>query len=296
MDPTPRKGDQKNSAAQLRNVDDTYIFDSASGIYKPKTYEADNKRAQQKTDSPIDIKIRRDWMAFVVAVLTLIVVAGYTYYAQVQASDIRRQTGLLSDQADREVARAIGNAATTEHQLNLLQEQVKAAQDSVVANQRQMRTAQRAWLELTSFNVPLDTPFLTYELVIKNIGNSPVTDASMEISSYVLRGSERPQFVYPEGASTMRFGTIFPNDSQKVTVNVVQNVHDPNPVPLTRNLRAELESKSAYDIIQAYLTYHSLGVAHWYKFCHSTGNPTVMPGSVSGIRDCVKYNQTDNNQ
>ncbi|HEY6768917.1 MAG TPA: hypothetical protein VI386_29535 [Candidatus Sulfotelmatobacter sp.] len=77
-----RRHNQYYANAELRNVDDTYVFDAASGLYKPKSYNRENNSEAQTSrviyDGPIDIRTRRDWFNILLTVLTLLVLVRYT--------------------------------------------------------------------------------------------------------------------------------------------------------------------------------------------------------------------------
>jgi hypothetical protein len=61
----------------LRQVDDTYIFDSGSGLYRPKAHTK---------------AIGRDWVATIVSITTLFVVGLYTHYARLQWCEMQKAT------------------------------------------------------------------------------------------------------------------------------------------------------------------------------------------------------------
>jgi hypothetical protein len=67
---------------ELRSIDDTYVFDTASGLYKPKSNESEDQRHNEPTqivyESPIQVRTGHDWISIVISVLTLVIIAIYT--------------------------------------------------------------------------------------------------------------------------------------------------------------------------------------------------------------------------
>lgn len=64
-------------------ITESYVFDAASGLYKPKTY---NSQQQPSThvqyEAPIDVKTRRDWLSILISALTLAFLIVYTDYTR----------------------------------------------------------------------------------------------------------------------------------------------------------------------------------------------------------------------
>jgi hypothetical protein len=80
----PRDSEKYHPDNYLRDTEDAYVLDRASGIYQPKSYvggggESKNDKGGGK--SPILVTVTRDRWNIVISVATLLVVAGYTYYA-----------------------------------------------------------------------------------------------------------------------------------------------------------------------------------------------------------------------
>jgi hypothetical protein len=83
-----RRRQEYESAKEIRDIDDTYVFDASSGLYKPKSYDArDNSKEQTQNhihkvvyESPIHVKTRRDWLSIIISLLTLIVLGVYTIF------------------------------------------------------------------------------------------------------------------------------------------------------------------------------------------------------------------------
>jgi hypothetical protein len=97
--------DQSESTTYLRQVDDTYVFDAASGLYKPKTYEPTNavnsepKEENANFPKPLWIEANAgtdyaqlivDGLSVVVGILTLTLLALTVHYAKKQWGEANR--------------------------------------------------------------------------------------------------------------------------------------------------------------------------------------------------------------
>jgi hypothetical protein len=104
MDRNRSHDDESDSSDQLRNVDDTYVFNSTSGLYQPKTLENGEQRQEQqrgrKSKLPFFVDVRRDWLATAISILTLSVVAAYTYYAKGQWHEMIRAADAAQEAAE----------------------------------------------------------------------------------------------------------------------------------------------------------------------------------------------------
>jgi hypothetical protein len=89
MNHHPRRQDQYYSRPEFREVDDIYVFDGTSGLYKPHSESSEKQAENHAThvilETPIPVRVGRDWLALFVSVLTLLVLALYTSYTHVQA-------------------------------------------------------------------------------------------------------------------------------------------------------------------------------------------------------------------
>jgi hypothetical protein len=124
MDEKVGRRDKRYPDQELRNIDDTYVFDSVSGLYKPKTEEGQTQRSANER-APLDVSVRRDRVAIVIAIATFAVVALYTFYARQQWKESVSQTDMLDigqKHTRRDAARSI--------------DQLKASNDIAVANNR----------------------------------------------------------------------------------------------------------------------------------------------------------------
>src|SRR5450631_872066 len=77
-----------------RNIDDTYVYDSASGLYKPQSHENEEERREKRRGRnsrlPFFANVRRDWLTIFFSAVTLVVVGAYTYYAKGQWHEMIR--------------------------------------------------------------------------------------------------------------------------------------------------------------------------------------------------------------
>jgi hypothetical protein len=78
---------------------DNYILDPTTGIYKPKSQKTnaggENISTGASPDAPIHVDVRPDRWHIGISLLTLIVVAGYTYYAARQVDVTNRQADIM---------------------------------------------------------------------------------------------------------------------------------------------------------------------------------------------------------
>jgi hypothetical protein len=162
MDHYPPGGQKGDSRDNRRAIDDPFILDEASGIYKPKTYRG--KKAKYDPDVPrilVEVRTPRDRYAFtltaiatIISAFTLLVIAIYTYYAGEQWRQMIRAAD-----ATEESAGAAKSAADT-------------ARDTLIAGSR-------AWIAPVNASITSDiSPNIPLEFSVsfKNSGRSPALD------------------------------------------------------------------------------------------------------------------------
>jgi hypothetical protein len=93
MSPEPPQRNKHGPNEELNRIGDAYIFDSASGLYKRKSEETEDRR-HYDYQGRFRVSVARDWIIVVLNVLTLAVVFAYTYYA-------KRTVGVMKENADR---------------------------------------------------------------------------------------------------------------------------------------------------------------------------------------------------
>ena len=98
MDKSKRSEYDKDAQSYLDKVSDRYIFDRTGGIYKQKSHDDAEKRCTDTTGRfkrfPFWVNVKRDWVAFVLSGLTLILLAYTVRYT-------RRQWIAMSDKFPR---------------------------------------------------------------------------------------------------------------------------------------------------------------------------------------------------
>jgi len=159
MERSPTRQDKNQSRHNLADIDSTYVFDQASGLYKPKSVTEQQYRQSkyQRIWGTLGVRVRTDWITLLVSILTLIVIGTYTEFA-------RRQWV-----ATTVAAKAAKSAART-------------AKKTLIATTNASHLEQRAWLAIT----PTNTTFPKFEvggkfccdvkatIKIENTGRTPV--------------------------------------------------------------------------------------------------------------------------
>jgi hypothetical protein len=180
--------DKYNPDRYLRNIDDSYVFDATTGLYKPKTYneqtQSDNKKPGSHPRFRIFTDPKRDWVAITVGVLTLIVVGLYTHYARKQWQEAHRT-------AEQAVISACAAKSAAE-----------TADATLKNSQAQWRIEERPYLFATpqgGFNSTVKTGqttiittdpqgkiFADVTVSVTNSGRSPATDVAVTKTIYFI--------------------------------------------------------------------------------------------------------------
>jgi len=138
----------------LRDADNRYSFDPESGIYKPKPYDKEKKRAKFKILSLSPFQ----WGTLILAALTLLFLVKYTNYARLQWKEAKRTSdqSVISANAAQSAA---GTADTT----------LKSSQKSFEIDQRPYLVSQ-----VPEFaELPAPNKEIYANETIKNIGRTP---------------------------------------------------------------------------------------------------------------------------
>src|SRR6266403_3858865 len=98
MGADPKDNDKRNPKRYLRNIDDTYIFDADTGIYKPRAEETEQERKRQHPGSNPESRFftnpRTDWrpvlVATCVSLLTIVLLFFTVRYSRLQYREMRR--------------------------------------------------------------------------------------------------------------------------------------------------------------------------------------------------------------
>jgi hypothetical protein len=122
-----RREKNRYATKELRNVDDTYVFDSTSGLYKPKSYDGKEEREPQRHtityERPVDVRTRHDWIATIISAATLIALVIYTDYTRgifdtSQVSAIGTIQAAWAAQKSADAAKTASNTAQAELELS----------------------------------------------------------------------------------------------------------------------------------------------------------------------------------
>jgi hypothetical protein len=162
----PPDNEEENRKRYARKIEDTYTFDSESGLYQPKAYAERKHREQEQPGSNERSRFftdpKRDWVTIFVGIATLIVVGLYTHYARLQWYEMKR----TAEQA---------SAATT------------LAQQTLAENKRQFAASHRPYIWIVEergdglgpFQMVPSGPLkgrLAFNFTFKNYGSAPAVN------------------------------------------------------------------------------------------------------------------------
>ena len=159
MNDRTRRYDKYYADKEPRDIDDPYVLDAASGLYKPKSYDSEDKGKTQTHhvvyEGPIDVKTRRDWISIVLTALTLVALVKYT--------DITNNiygTSQVTAVASIEASRATRNS-------------VDLAQQALQLSKDQFRVEERPWIVPTTAAA---NPQKEFVMVAFGADNKPTGD------------------------------------------------------------------------------------------------------------------------
>jgi len=92
----PTNKEDCDAKQYLENVGERFMFDVASGIYKPKAYYKEKKPSRLQE---LWKNFREHWAAILINALTLAAVATYTHWAQKQWTASNRAAGAAESAA-----------------------------------------------------------------------------------------------------------------------------------------------------------------------------------------------------
>jgi hypothetical protein len=179
----PTQEDKQNPKRYLRDVDDTYVFDITTGLYKPKSYNEEFYTSDKKPGShkrfPLFVNPKRDWLTIIVSLLTLIVVGLYTHYARLQWQEAKRTAGqsIIS-------AAAAKSAAETAHNTLINEQKI------FEINQRPYMVAQSP---LFIGRGPIPDAGIQANITFQNIGKTPAIRYIINIDLLPYEPLPRPQ-------------------------------------------------------------------------------------------------------
>jgi hypothetical protein len=234
----PSNDQQGKASENSERAMDGYVFDKTSGIYKPQSCEPENPEKQspqnkQKIDL-LEVKVRRDWLALIISIITLIVLFGYTLVtynlwqeAQVSGNHIQQQLAIAQLQAitaAKELPQIEKQTITGQQQAGIMQRQFEVAQ-----------AEQRPWLGHGPISIkkepvfqlmPIQPPIaadvglsIDFILEIHNFGTAPAldtkiwTDIELAISDHaaVTKPIMEPSCGTTNAKDFPRGEVIFPN-------------------------------------------------------------------------------------
>jgi hypothetical protein len=200
----------------------------ASASVEPPHAEPDKGSSTAKADESKKPMTRFERVTIGLAFLgtLLAIVSAVLFYDQF------REMATQSDMLDIGARQARRDSAIadikTQAQLKLAGHQVKAAQDSVKAIQRQMRQDQRAWIELDTPDSPkmLVGKNPSINIVVTNLGKTAARNLYVEIIVQPRRRDSPPVISYENGIPRSRstVGALFPNKSYPVEASVIKSI------------------------------------------------------------------------
>jgi hypothetical protein len=293
-----------------RQHEDKNVPTQVTGTFGlPETVETQRTANQDRYHSTQKVIAVAAWAAFIAALC-------YAVVAQLQLGQIQRQTAELYHQDEVENATASRRTMETFDQLKIAQQQAKAARDSVLAVEREMRQDQRPWItiELTpdseSSGQKVSTTVtvgksLVIPVRLRNIGKTPAQDTGSAFAIQIRGPSDRlflpldmthpPHVNNPKefvGINKVTSGTIFPeqfHDLPILDIGVVA-AGQSRSIVINQDEIDRLTSGSALIYVVGTATYSDeFGLHHWTRFC------TTLPKTENAKLECVKYNRADSN-
>jgi len=214
---------------------------------------------------------------FVVAMMTLIVLFGYTAVAFYQAYEMRKATRAATDSA-------------------------KAARDSADAAKQAMHVDQRAWMNVFVGQAALeDGSLIKIPVRIINSGKTPAYNVQGVAVINLLKEKDQPDFNYRSGHPrySINTGTAVPNFPNDLSWPVLPKYVPPDkplsPIVTTSAIRKGIQNGSLYIVVHARITYDDVfGTHHWINFCSYAHNAAGLPEKATADT-CGPYNDVDKN-
>jgi hypothetical protein len=274
-----RQRQQRNEPVQVNAI-----------VRQPETIEGENAANQHKAQRTQNAIAVAAWAAFVAAL-------AYAVIAQLTLNEIHQQTAEVYTQAEVENANASGQNAQLFRQLNIAQQQAKAAQDSANATSAQMRQDQRAWVYISLENPRMvaDEPYRVSWVLI-DTGKTPAKHMDGHAMVEIVTIGQSPHFNYDRYPSAhFDAALMVPNAPLSPfgfqTLRFKPNTKDTEPINLSATDIAEINNGQAYIAIHGIVKYRDIfKTAHWIKFCSYQGNLLKVQGY---IKACINYNDTD---
>ncbi|HEY3936896.1 MAG TPA: hypothetical protein VGL97_05675 [Bryobacteraceae bacterium] len=208
-------------------------------------------------------------------------------------------THTLAEAAKKQAEKAETISNSVAQAVVELKASATAAQGSVNAIKAQMRTQQRAWLQINSTapNIPDDGP-IRIAIQVENIGNTPATGIRGDVVVTVHKRDEMPRFIY-KGQPRYRItqGLLFPHKNIDVTYEALRKgAKKPDVILFDSTLKQETKAGTSYIVAHGYIRYvDAFKQHHWLKFCDVMRvNPDILD-NPKAYKECVAYNSVDSN-
>lgn len=266
MNRHPRSDEGKNATRYLRQIDDTYVYDSASGLYKPKSADAEARSQDQQHgrsgSSPFFVNIRRDWLAIGISFLTLLAVAIYAYYAARQWTEMKKAAEAAKKSAD-------------------------IAACALESNTEALHLTERAWVGVErvdgDIRLGADEP-LNLKVTYINSGRAPALKLHVATETDCEPEKIVPKIIYTE-QDAMRDGhfVLVPGQEYKSTFENSNSKTVCSPA----NMELIRIKRGFFYILGTLWYYDAFNIKHHTDFCTS-----IQPGSV-GYKPCRFHNDAD---
>lgn len=210
-----------------------------------------------------------------------------------QLTEMQKQSTILQQQA-------IQSASDFAQQLTIARQQTEAAQESVMAIQRQMRQDQRAWIDIEfgtfhwAPNEPLRVPF-----TLVNTGRTPARDVKgTAVVEKIARG-QKPNFG-DSRKPVNDFGnrSLFPNSPEQnfgfQSLQYKANTKEIGARRMSAADIAEITTGRAYIAVHGMITCQDIfKTRHWLKYCGYSAEDLILV--QDSIKACTDYNDVDDN-
>jgi hypothetical protein len=311
MDTDKRKSNREAAEEYLGKVSDRYIFDAASGLYKPKT---EQQRENKSTDTtgrfkrlPVWVSVKTDWLVTGVSIFTLILLCFTVYYTRRQWLEANR-----SANASETAAHAAESAAKTADQT--LKEmrtgqgsqdthmlagqavvQADAAKKATDNSEEFFRADERSWIELGVIKpvrwLATSKIFTIYhyEIYLRNAGKTQARNIAIRIPE----SSSGPWSTTEDKGAIEHLQKSFEKLSP-VAAPIVLGAGETSPVPVVLQAATPIKTDTnpipQYSFFVGRIDYEDVfNVPHWITFCFVVYNPE------GELRSCKYGNEQDRN-
>jgi hypothetical protein len=265
-----RSDNQNDADKYLRQIDDTYVFDEASGIYRPvsraKEQETANRKRVEIEPQPLGIHVRRDWIdltlkffGFVVSVGTLGLLVLTVLYAYKQWQEANRSA----------------NAAECT---------ARIAQDSLRNQEQSFITDQRAWVGLGNAtcekcsNAMKSINVSEPKFFILNTGKTPALHVRVEAYPIVkIYKILEPPPTFEEAKNGKQYSVIFKPSEYTAPPGIPVEIY----VPMFGSSTA---SDQPFYYVVGRMTYFDIyqpKMVHHTAFCIMTGDKFPFGGPLT---------------